>query len=67
MEFQTNHELVGKSLEAARGLDLGTLYPVINNDRIIIGVFSAEFGTPASYKLDNKLQAYVPETSVDAD
>jgi len=60
LEIERNHEVVGKQLSEIRHLDLGTLYPVVGPDRsTIVGVFSAEFGSPEGYQLDEKLQAWV--------
>lgn len=58
MKIDKNHEIVGKPLAEVRGLDIGTLYPVIDENQIVIGVFSAEFGEPSGYYLNHKLQAF---------
>jgi len=63
---QRIHEIIGRKLESVRGLDLGTFYPVVNSERIITGVFSAEFGSPENYRLDKKLQAFVPKDPHDS-
>lgn len=61
MKIDRKHAIVGKTLEQIRGLDIGTLYPVIDNPAgVIIGVYSAEFGTPEGFVLSPALQAYVP-------
>lgn len=55
-----DHAAVGLTLDELRGWNLGTFYPVLDDNLFrIIGVFSAEFGTPEGYQLDEELQAYV--------
>ena len=68
MRIEKNHEIVGRNLADVRGLELGTLYPVVGSDRsTIIGVYSAEFGSPEGYALNEQLQAYVPCPTVTID
>lgn len=63
-KIEKNHEIVGKKLaDLNSDLDIGSLYPVIDNDQTIIGVYSAEFGRPDGYRLDSILRAYVPTVS----
>lgn len=65
-KIQRVHEIIGQKLESVRGLDLGTFYPVVNSALVITGVFSAEFGSPQNYRLDKKLQAFVPKNLHDS-
>lgn len=58
MRIETDHEIVGKFLWQIKGLDIGSLYPVVGNDGVVVGVFSSEFGTPSGYRLDEKTQAF---------
>jgi hypothetical protein len=52
--------IIGKTLAETRELDIGSWYPIVDADRqVIVGVFSAEDGTPAGYELDQGLQAFV--------
>lgn len=61
-KIDTTHEIVGKKNSELGSLDIGSLYPVLANDNdTIIGVFSAECGSPAGYVLDEQKQAFVKE------
>lgn len=63
MKIDKTHEIVGKTLSEIKSLDIGSLYPVLEGNQPeskIIGVFSAEFGTPEGCVLSDKLQAFVP-------
>lgn len=61
MRIETEHKIVGKKLSELGDLDIGSLYPVVDeNLEHIVGVFSAEYGEPDGYKLSEKLQAFVP-------
>ncbi len=60
MEIETNHEIVGRRNSDLGNVNIGSLYPVLATDgETIIGVFSAEFGSPEGYVLDSSKQAYV--------
>lgn len=64
-KIETNHPIVGKALAEIRDLDIGTLYPVIDDSQRVIGVYSAEFGTPDGYYLNRELQAFCDSTDLD--
>lgn len=58
--IETNHEIVGRRYSEIGGIDIGSYYPVLGTDReTIIGVYSADSGTPIGYVLDDSRQAYV--------
>lgn len=60
MKIDKNHEIVGRKNSELGALDIGTLYPVLADDReTVIGVFSAEHGAPDGYRLNERLQSYV--------
>jgi hypothetical protein len=51
---------LNQNVSVLRGTDIGTLYPILDYDNsTIVGFYSAEFGTPIGYRLDEKLQAFV--------
>ena len=61
MNFETNHEIVGKKLADLGAIDIGSYYPVVADDKqTVIGVFSAEFGDLPGYRLDLQIEAFVP-------
>jgi hypothetical protein len=60
MKIETNHQIVGKKNSELGAIEIGSFYPVLSDDNdTIVGVFSAEFGAPEGYQLDEKLQAFV--------
>lgn len=60
MKIEKNHEIVGRKHSEIKTLDIGSLYPVLASDNeTVVGVYSAEFGTPEGYELDEKKQAYI--------
>jgi len=60
MKIETNHKIVGLKNSNIGTVNLGSYYPVLAEDlETIVGVYSAEHGTPVGYKLDNARQAYV--------
>lgn len=64
MSIETNHEIVGKKLADLGAIDIGSYYPVVADDgQTVIGVFSAEFGTPDGYELNEKIQAFVKSSN----
>lgn len=59
MEIITNHESVGKKISDTKNINFDSFYPVINDNEVIVGVYSAEYGTPEGYVLDERKQAFV--------
>ena len=52
--------IIGKRIAEIGPIDIGSFYPVLSEDNeTIVGVHSAEFGTPKGYVLDEHLQAFV--------
>lgn len=60
MNIDKTHEIVGCKNSEIKALDIGSLYPVLGSDNeTVIGVYSAEFGAPDGYELDEAKQAYI--------